>query len=145
MPNGDPVVNFSLATDEAYKDGNEWKTRACWHRIVAFGDSFARRLEHAKPGSNVAIVGRIRYRQWTPEDGVKRTTAEIVLEEFSFVGGKRQSSASGDGDAGNGHDDGTPFDEQPAAESEAAAPEAAASAKGKGSCGGKRTGSGAAS
>lgn len=144
MPNGDPVVNFSLATDEAYKDGNEWKTRACWHRIVAFGDSFKRRLEHAKPGSNVAIVGRIRYRQWTPEDGVKRTVAEVVLEEFSFVGGKRQSSASGDSDAGdghgNGHDDGAPFDEQPAAESEAAAP-----AKGKGSRGGKRTGSGAAS
>lgn len=151
MPNGDPVVNFSLATDEAYKDGNEWKTRACWHRIVAFGDSFKRRLEHAKPGSNVAIVGRIRYRQWTPEDGVKRTVAEVVLEEFSFVGGKRQSSASSDGDAGdshdggNGHDDGTPFDEQPAAASPAAAPEAAAAAKGKGSRGGKRTGSGAAS
>ncbi|KND60983.1 Single-stranded DNA-binding protein [Candidatus Burkholderia verschuerenii] len=148
MPNGDPVVNFSLATDEAYKEGNEWKTRACWHRIVAFGDSFARRLEHAKPGSNVAIVGRIRYRQWTPEDGVKRTTAEVVLEEFSFVGGKRQSSSSSEGDAaeshsnghsdGNGHDDGGAF-EEPAAAS------GAAPAKGKGSRSSKRTGSGAAS
>lgn len=145
MPNGDPVVNFSLATDEPYKEGNEWKTRASWHRIVAFGESFARRLEHAKPGSNVAIVGRLRYRQWTPDDGVKRTVAEIVLEEFSFVGGKRQASASSDGDAGeshgNGHDDGTPFDDAP----EPAAASEAAPTKGKGSRGSKRTGSGAAS
>ncbi|MFP3709688.1 single-stranded DNA-binding protein [Paraburkholderia sp. SIMBA_009] len=147
LPNGEPVVNFSLATDEPYKEGNEWKTRASWHRIVAFGDSFKRRLEHAKPGSNVAIVGRLRYREWTPDDGVKRIRAEILLEEFSFVGGKRQSSGSSDGEtgsegeaAGDGHDDGTPFDEQPAA-----APVGASASKSKGSRGSKRTGSSAAS
>lgn len=140
---GEPVINFSLATDEPFRDGNEWKVRAAWHRIVAFGESFQRRLEHAKQGSSVIVEGYLRYREWTPDDGVKRVVAEVVLEVFKFVGGKRpgQDSGTSESDAGNGvsQGDDTPFDEPAAAEAPAATPAARKSSRG-----GKSKGSGAA-
>jgi hypothetical protein len=35
LPNGTPVLNFSLATKKVWKDSNnEWQERTQWHQVV---------------------------------------------------------------------------------------------------------------
>ena len=35
LPNGTPVLNFSLATKKVWKDSNnEWQVRTQWHQVV---------------------------------------------------------------------------------------------------------------
>jgi single stranded DNA-binding protein len=35
LPNGTPVLNFSLATKKVWKDSNnEWRERTQWHQVV---------------------------------------------------------------------------------------------------------------
>ena len=85
-PNGDAVVNFTMATNEFWKDrdGNQQK-KTEWHRIVAF-----RRLaeicnEYLKKGSYVYIEGRIRSRTYTDNDDIKRTVVEVTADSMQML------------------------------------------------------------
>lgn len=39
-------------------------------------------------GSAILVSGRLEQRTWTDQDGKKRSKIEVVVEDFSFIGGK---------------------------------------------------------
>jgi single stranded DNA-binding protein len=77
-PAGMPVVNFSVATDEAYldKDGKR-QERAEWHRVVVAGKLALVCREYLKRGRQVFVEGRLRTREWESNGATNRRT-EIV-------------------------------------------------------------------
>lgn len=84
------VVNFSLATDESYKDKDGKKVeKTAWHRVVAWGKVAEILAEHTQKGSKIAVSGKLTYGKYTKEkDGVEFEipTTEILVEEFTFLG-----------------------------------------------------------
>ncbi|MCL2714435.1 MAG: single-stranded DNA-binding protein [Alphaproteobacteria bacterium] len=83
---GRPIVNFSLATTESWKDKatNERKERTEWHRVVVFNESIARVAEqYLKKGSKVYVEGQLQTRKWTDQSGAEKYTTEVVLQNFS--------------------------------------------------------------
>jgi len=83
---GGKVATFSLATGETWKDKatGERKERTEWHRIVVFQEALVGVVEqYVGKGSKLYIRGTIRSREYTPDDGVKRYTTEIVLHGFT--------------------------------------------------------------
>ncbi len=73
---GQAVANFTLATDETYKDrAGERQKRTEWHRIVLWGKLAEITQQYLKKGMLVYIEGRIQTRQW--ED--KRTGKKRAL------------------------------------------------------------------
>src|SRR5262245_53711116 len=94
---GQAVANFSLATDESYKDRNgERQKRTEWHKIVVWGKQAEIAQQYLKKGSLVFIEGRIQSREWQDKEGQKRTSFEIVANNFRMLGGR------GDGGPGGG-------------------------------------------
>ena len=94
---GQAVANFSLATDESYRDKNgERQKRTEWHKIVVWGKQAEIAQQYLKKGSLVFIEGRIQSREWQDKEGQKRTSFEIVANNFRMLGGR------GDGAAGSG-------------------------------------------
>lgn len=87
-PSGQPVANFSVATDETWssKDG-EKQTRTEWHRIVVWGRLAEICNEYLKKGRLVYIEGRLQTRDWEDRDGNKRSTTEIVATDMKMLGG----------------------------------------------------------
>ena len=82
---GDPVVNFTLATSETWRDkaSGERKERTEWHRIVIFNENLAKVAEqYLHKGSKVYIEGQLSTRKWTDKDGNEKYTTEIVLNRF---------------------------------------------------------------
>ncbi len=77
---GTAVCNFSLATDEGYKDKTtgEWQKRTEWHRIVAWARLAEQCSNLLSKGKLCYIEGRLQTRDWNDRDGNKRTTTEIV-------------------------------------------------------------------
>ncbi len=76
---GQAVCNFTLATDETFKDrSGERQKRTEWHRIVLWGKLAEIAQQYLKKGTLVYIEGRIQSRQWDDRDGNKRTSHEIV-------------------------------------------------------------------
>jgi single-strand DNA-binding protein len=93
---GQAVANFSVATDETYKDRNgERQKRTEWHKIVVWGKQAEIAQQYLKKGSLVFIEGRIQSREWQDKEGQKRTSFEIVANNFRMLGGRGDSSAGG--------------------------------------------------
>lgn len=90
-PDGSMVTNFSIATDEQWKDKNGEKVQKTeWHRIVAFGKLAEICGNYLKKGSLVFIEGKIQTRSWEDKDGVKRYTTEIVANTLKMLDGKKE-------------------------------------------------------
>jgi single-strand DNA-binding protein len=91
---GQAVCNFTLATDETYKDRNgERQKRTEWHRIVVWGKQAEIAQQYLHKGSLIFVEGRIQTRQWDDREGQKRTTVEIVASNFRMLGGRSEGGA----------------------------------------------------
>jgi single-strand DNA-binding protein len=100
---GQAVANFSVATDETYKDrSGERQKRTEWHKIVVWGKQAEIAQQYLKKGSLVFIEGRIQSREWQDKQGEKRTSYEIVATNFRMLGGRAEGAAAGMGAAGAG-------------------------------------------
>jgi single-strand DNA-binding protein len=93
---GQAVSNFTLATDESYKDrSGERQKRTEWHRIVLWGKLAEIAQQYLKKGMLVYIEGRIQTRQWEDKrDGQKRTTTEIVGNVMRMLTSRAEGAAA---------------------------------------------------
>jgi single-strand DNA-binding protein len=111
---GQAVANFSVATDETYKDRNgERQKRTEWHKIVVWGKQAEIAQQYLKKGSLIFIEGRIQSREWQDKEGQKRTSFEIVATNFRMLGGRADGAAAGAG-AGATRSGADDFDHQAA-------------------------------
>ncbi len=93
---GQAVANFSVATDETYKDRNgERQKRTEWHRITVWGKQAEIAQQYLKKGSLVFIEGRIQSREWQDKEGQKRTSYDIIANNFRMLGGRADAAAAG--------------------------------------------------
>jgi single-strand DNA-binding protein len=93
---GQAVCNFTLATDETFKDrSGERQKRTEWHRIVVWGKQAEIAQQYLHKGSLVFVEGRIQSRQWDDKEGQKRTTVEVVASNFRMLGGRGDSGSGG--------------------------------------------------
>lgn len=82
---GRPVVTFSVATGESWKDKatGERKEHTDWHRVVIFAEGLCKVAEqYLKKGSKVYLEGAMKTRKWTDKAGVDRYSTEVVLQGF---------------------------------------------------------------
>ncbi len=85
MGSGDPVVSFSLATTESWRDKatGERKDRTEWHNVVIFNEQLGKVAEqYAKKGTKVYLEGQLQTREYTDKDGNQRKVTEVVLQRF---------------------------------------------------------------
>ncbi len=115
---GQAVANFSVATDETYKDkAGEKQKRTEWHKIVVWGKQAEIAQQYLKKGSLIFIEGRIQSREWQDKEGQKRTSFEIVASNFRMLGGRGDGGGSGGGGGSVGggraeeHDQSAPADD----------------------------------
>jgi len=95
---GQAVANFSVATDESYKDKNgERQKRTEWHRITAWGKLAEICQQYLKKGTMVYIEGRIQSREWQDKEGQKRTSFDIVANTMKMLSSRGDAAAAGAG------------------------------------------------
>jgi single-strand DNA-binding protein len=118
MPSGKPVVNFSVATTEQWRDKQtgENKEATEWHNVVMFDRLAEIAAEYLRKGSQVYIEGKIRTRKWQDKEGNDRYTTEIIANEMSMLGGR----GGGDRSMGSAPDRSRERHEEPAARAEPA-------------------------
>jgi single-strand DNA-binding protein len=93
---GQAVCNFSLATDESFKDrSGERQKRTEWHKIVVWGKQAEIAQQYLKKGAQIYLEGRIQSREWTDKEGQKRTSFEIVATNFRMLGSRSDSMGGG--------------------------------------------------
>ena len=75
---GTPVANFSLATNERFKDRNdEWQERTEWHSIVAWQRLAEIVGEYVATVSKLYVEGKIQTSSWLELGGSAKPGEEI--------------------------------------------------------------------
>lgn len=102
-PNGQAVVNFTLATSESWTDkSGERQERTEWHRIVVWGRQAEMCNQYLSKGRTVYVEGRIQTREWEDKDGNKRYTTEINASNVTFIGPRTDGGGAGGGGYASG-------------------------------------------
>jgi single-strand DNA-binding protein len=77
---GQAVANFSLATDEGYKDKatGQKVERTEWHRVVAWRQLADFVGNYLSKGRLVYVEGRLQTRKWQDQQGQDRYAVEVL-------------------------------------------------------------------
>jgi single-strand DNA-binding protein len=108
LPSGQPVANFSVATDESFTGKNgEKQDRVDWHRVVVYGKLALICKDYLAKGHHVYIEGRLHTREYeTNPNSEKRYRTEIIAQRVQFLGARPEMPADG-GAAMAGEEEGT--------------------------------------
>ena len=88
-----PVAKFSLATSEMFKDKNgQSHTQTEWHTVVLWRGLAELANKYLRKGSLVFIEGKIKTRNYTDKEGIKRYVTEIIAEQLILLDKKKDEN-----------------------------------------------------
>ena len=95
---GVKMARLRLATTERYTDRqtNETKEMTEWHTIILWRGLASVVDSYVKKGSQLYIEGRLRTREWTDKDNIKRDSTEIRADDMKLLG-RRSDGPQGGG------------------------------------------------
>ena len=115
-PSGVPVVNFNIATTEAWTDkGGERQERTEWHRLVLWRKLAEIAGQYLRKGSKIYVEGKLQTRSWDDQSGQKRYTTEVVVDDLQMLDSRADSPGGGSefaGDPGPASSDTQPYSSQ---------------------------------
>jgi len=106
---GTPVANFSLATNEKFKDRHgEWQERTEWHSVVVWKRLAEVVGEYVAKGSKVYVEGKIQTSSWEDrQSGERKYRTEIVARDLQLLS-PRGNGGGHQGPTHNQNEDQTP-------------------------------------
>ena len=89
LPSGAAVARLGLAVNNSYKnkDGN-MVDDTLFVDIDVFGRQAETVHQYMKKGSSILVEGRLRYRTWTGNDGVKHYKHDVSAQRIVFMGSR---------------------------------------------------------
>ena len=93
LESGNKLVKLNLATKEVYKNQKGEKViDTQWHRLIAWGKLAENMGTFLEKGQEVAVNGKITYKNYTNKEGKAIYYTEIVVNEFMMVGKRAEKS-----------------------------------------------------
>lgn len=97
-PQGTGVCTFGLATNRSWTtDNGDKKEEAEYHKIVAWNKLGELCSQLLTKGRKVYVEGRLSTRSWAGQDGVQRTTTEIVIDDMIILDSKKEGMGASTG------------------------------------------------
>jgi single-strand DNA-binding protein len=99
---GRPIANLRVATSKTWRDRNtgERREKTEWHRVVVFSEGLCRIVEqYMKKGMKLYIEGELQTREWEDQQGQRRFTTEVTIQNY---GGTIEMLDSRGGGGGGG-------------------------------------------
>jgi single-strand DNA-binding protein len=81
-PSGLPVANFTVAVNRRVPKDGGWEDKLeGFFRCSCWRDMAENVAESLQKGSRVMVVGRLQQRSWEDQEGNKRSTVEVQVDE----------------------------------------------------------------
>jgi single-strand DNA-binding protein len=95
---GTSVCSLRIACNGRRKNNETgaWEDQPNYFDVTVWGAQGENCARYLKKGRPVAIDGRLRWREWTSQEGQKRQGVDIIAESVQFLGG-RDEVANGNG------------------------------------------------
>lgn len=89
---GVQVARFGLAIGRKFTN-SDGERETDFLNCVAWRERAELLHKHCHKGDKIAVVGSVQVRQYTTQDGDKRTATEVVVEEINFLTPKGNNDA----------------------------------------------------
>ncbi len=86
------IARYSLAVERRFK--REGEQKADFIPCVAFGKQGEFAERYFRKGQLVSVAGRLQVRNWDDNEGKKRVTTEVVVEEQYFAESKKDDQGT---------------------------------------------------
>lgn len=83
------IARYTLAVNRRFK--RQGDPDADFIPCVAFGKAGEFAEKHFKKGQMVSVVGRLQVRSWEDNEGKKRWSTDVIVEEQYFAESKKES------------------------------------------------------
>lgn len=93
LPSGINVCNLRVAVNDRRKVDDEWVDVANYFDVTVWGKQGENASEYLAKGRQVAVDGRLQWREWTDKEGNSRQSVDINADTVQFIGPKAESSA----------------------------------------------------
>lgn len=116
LNNGTALCKFSLAVNEKFKQGDEWKDRAHFFDFTIWGKRGESLHRYLLKGTALLVHAQARHERWQTQDGSSRSRVTFVVREVEFAGGKSgsgQQESPSDSHGSDSVDDGDFVDDVP--------------------------------
>ena len=75
---GNPVASFNLAFRST-------KKKTGWIRVVCFGRLAEVTEKYLHKGARVAVIGTLDQQKWETDEGVTRSTYQLIANSLEFI------------------------------------------------------------
>jgi single-strand DNA-binding protein len=94
-PDGTFVANFSIASNTTRSTPQGTVKKTDWFRVTALGKQAETLAKYAKKGNRLLVQGKLTFNPWLDREGAPQVSADLLLQDFQFVGGAPEDSNSG--------------------------------------------------
>ena len=102
-PNGIPVASFSVAVSRRNRSqdqqpqqnaaaGQQQQPTADFFNCTAWRQQAEFISRYFRKGSSILLTGTLQNRSWTDQQGQKRFTTDVIVDEVQFVDSKSENS-----------------------------------------------------
>jgi single-strand DNA-binding protein len=100
---GTSVCTMRIACNGRRKNNSTgaWEDAPNYFDVTVWGAQGENCAKFLKKGRPVAVDGRLRWREWTSNEGQKRQGVDIIAETVQFLAGGREDAGNGNGFSSN--------------------------------------------
>ncbi len=82
-PAGVPMARLRFAVNRRWRDNNgDWQEDTSYVGGTLWRDQAEHAAESLQKGARVIVTGRLEQRSWETQDGEKRSTIEVAIDEI---------------------------------------------------------------
>ena len=85
---GTALANTAIATSRKFTSNGEKKDEVCFVDITFFGRSGEVANQYLRKGSKILVEGRLKFDQWTDQQGNKRSKHSVIVETMQMLDSK---------------------------------------------------------
>ena len=91
---GSAIASLSLVNSEKYKTQStgEQKENVCFVNATAFGRTGEVCSQYLRKGSKIYVSGKLKFEQWTAQDGSKRSRHVIHIDSMEMLDQKQDGA-----------------------------------------------------
>src|SRR3954469_15101733 len=99
FPSGMSVCSLRVAFSTRKKDQTtgEWGEKSNFVDVTVWGRQGENVAQYMSKGRQIALDGRLEWREWDDQNGQKRQTIEIIADNVEFIGGRDDMQGGGGG------------------------------------------------
>lgn len=95
--NGNAIGNTAIAVTRKFSVNGEKREETCFIDITFFGKMAEVANQYLNKGSKLLVEGRLKFDQWTDNNGQNRSKHSVIVENMEMLGSPQNQQAQNSG------------------------------------------------